>query len=176
MYPANSDKSISPAPYKSFARIFAGTLFTLLSVVGTFLFAESPRAIWEAPAENPLTVDQGHLSVRWAVEGDTAEHSFRFQLQQSFDGSFEDQRIAYEGPDRGTFVSGLPPEGAHLRVRASAGDDGAWGPWSETLEVAVDYPSERQVALFGALGGIMFFVLVITISRGALLRGSTPQS
>lgn len=148
---------------------------TLLFALPAAVSANSPVVQWTEPEENVVTVTQGHLILRWEVsEAFSAAENLRFQLQQSFGETFDQGHIVYEGPDFGTFISGLPPNGARLRVRAAIGED-AWGPWSETLEVSVDYPHNNQVLSLGLLGGAMFLILLVTIFRGATSSPSAVQ-
>ncbi len=129
--------------------------------------ADSPQAVFSQPTEPSLTVPEGHLSLRWAVSDPAAEAGWEYQLEQFFSGTQEGARIVYTGNDEGTFISGLSRSGATFRVRARSTATEQWGPWSPTLDVAVDYPSHSRVAILTVLGAGMFIILFGTIVIGA---------
>lgn len=133
------------------------------------LAQELPRAVFTQPSESSITVPEGHLALRWEVRGPQSDGDWEFDLEQSFNETFSPAYSVYTGIDRGTFVSGLPGDGAYFRIRArsATGDESEWGPWSETLRVAVAYPPMWQVAALGAAGLLMLGTLL-----GAIYVGS----
>lgn len=144
------------------------TLFAVLATIPA-LAQEAPIAHFTEPAEQAVTVPEGHLMLRWSVAGAEAGGVWEFQLEQTFGENFSEGRTAYSGPDRGTFVSGLPADGASFRVRARSQDapDANWGPWSKTLQVSVNYPPRWQVLVLGSAGLLMFAVLFGTVVTGS---------
>lgn len=167
----------SPSIGQGFARrrshaALLGVLLWLLLIQIPAIQAQSLEAYFEAPATAEVTVPEGHLSLQWAAR-DGTWGEFEFQLEQTLLTHARVSRIAYEGADGGTFVSGLPSEGAHFRVRARTLGTEEWGPWSEPVVVLVDYPERWQVAVLGGVGLVMFAILFGTIIIG-IRRTASP--
>lgn len=128
--------------------------------------AAAPSASFQDPETSPITVNEGHISLRWAASNVNAEEPVTFQLEQTFGGTGTSTHIAYSGSDTGTFVSGLPSTGATFRVRAQSGTSGKWGTWSQPLEVKVNYPARWQVTVLSTSGAAMFLILLSAIVYG----------
>jgi len=116
-------------------------------------FSDYPETVREA--------DEGWLSLDWAVADETLPAEAEFVVEQASTASFSDPREKYRGRDGATFISGLP-EGAYFyRVRIET--DERAGPWSEVLEVDVDYGNRTQVWVLMGAGTVAFLATVGTL-------------
>ena len=88
-----------------------------------------------------------------------------FQLEQGATADFASAKIAYHGTDSSTFISGLTGGTYFFRVR-SFNDMVKPLPWSDTIQVNVNYASPKLVTILLLVGVV---VLVTTIA--AILRG-----
>ncbi len=126
-----------------------------------------PQVAFENTPEGDAAAIQnttGHIDLVWAtVSGDAA----RFELQGSRSPDFAESRTLYRGGDTRSFLSGLA-EGAHyFRIRAGA-PDGPPGPWSEPLEVRVNYVGETQVQTLMIVGAVCLSATLAIILGGSL--------
>lgn len=138
--------------------------------------SNGPSVVLDVPLRNGAEAPEGHFLVSWeALGADPASPDVRFELQFATDPSFEDFERRDPGPDRASFLSGLPAGTTYVRVR-SLTPDGNAGAWSGTGSIAVAYPSMGLVRLFVVLGTAMFLVLVALIWRGHLTNTTTQTS
>jgi hypothetical protein len=79
--------------------------------------------------------------------------------------------------DRATYVSGLPAGDFYYRVRSLTSDDQP-GPWSDTLQVSVEYVSFKLVFWLVATGLMVFAatVLAVLIGHNRTIREEPPSS
>ncbi len=99
--------------------------------------------------ERPVVAGEGHVLLNWGV----IKGAEGYEL-------VEGEKVRYAGPDLAFFASGLEAGPHEFRVRA----DG--GPWSETLEVVVDYPAAWKVWTLLGVGLAVFVLTVATVLKG----------
>ena len=84
-------------------------------------------------------------------------------VEQSASDDFEDAFVRYEGPDVGSFITGLA-EGVHyFRVR-EAGDS----EWSKTVTVTVKFFPRGKLYLILGIGAVVVLATIGTIIFGHL--------
>ena len=142
----------------------------LLTVAGALAQSgdATPRSlkpVFPEADDGTIRAGEGHTRLVWEVPGAEAE-ALVFQLEQADTVRFQDARVSYEGPDRGRFVTGLPDGSTFYRVRAKTGADAPYGPWSEPVEVVVDYTPMRTVWILMAAGGLMALTLLVVVVTG----------
>jgi len=115
--------------------------------------------------------------MKWAPrKGEDEEIGVRiYELQQSPTAEFETPRLLYKGPDTGTFVSGLPEGSTYFRIRDVTREESP-GPWSETLEVRVNYPAPWLVKTLVGFGTLLALILLTTIILGSRNARRSEQS
>lgn len=90
-------------------------------------------------------------------------------MQQSQEATFPEGRVIYEGPQRSSFVSGLPDGDVFFRARVGALPPEAtsvlWGPWSEPKRFTVLHHSLGLAAALFSMGALVFL-----LTLGFLLR------
>jgi len=125
--------------------------------------AELPQPRWVSPAESPFLADEGKCLLRWELP-QSGDASLTFQVEQSDGSDFSNARMRYDGPDQATYISGLP-EGTHrYRVRAVSNEE--TGPWSDSMEINVEFVSRNLVITLFLLGTIVFVATVWAIWKG----------
>ena len=153
---------------------------------GTFLFlsfwlsangiqsaAEPSQPRWVSPAESPFLADEGKCLLRWELP-ESENSSFTFQVEQADESNFSNPRVRYEGPDSATYISGLPEGMHHYRVRLVSDDE--TGPWSESMEIKVEFVSRQLVIILLLLGSIVFVATVWAIWKGHYQYAGPPAS
>ena len=93
------------------------------------------------------------------------EDGLRFALEQAPTERFARAEERYRGPDRGSFVSGLPEGDTWFRVRA-IDEEGRAGAWSAPMRIEVAYPSPTLVARLFALGAAVLGCTVLAVALG----------
>jgi len=144
----------------------ACALVTAHGVFGATVFTTSNT--------NLLTSEEGKVALQWSRSESAPETNVEFQLQQSDTAGFSDPKTLYEGPDRGTVVTGLPEGEYFYRVRAVERARSN-SPWSGTLTVKVQYPDRKTVAALMILGMGVFIGTVTAIVVGHRRAGSKGQ-
>ncbi|MEM1059778.1 MAG: hypothetical protein AAGK14_11065 [Verrucomicrobiota bacterium] len=140
----------------------------LLSIL---LAVASCSAVWgqsivSFEGDSPIETDQGFAQLNWAMEEEPrSETSPEFELQQSRSESFAEARTIYRGPDRASFVSGLPEGGTWFRVRMLSADE-TIPTWSAPMEVVVAYPEADFVVTWLVIGSIVFVIAVAAVVAG----------
>ncbi len=119
------------------------------------------EAVEFASPESGSISEDGVVSLRWESEGDASA----FELQQATQADFSNAQTRYEGPDRGSVITGLGEGSYFFRVRSADSQD-----WSEPVELTVQY---MNMALVWTLMGVGLFVFVATVV--AILRGHAQQ-
>ncbi len=99
--------------------------------------------------ERPVSAGEGHVLLNWAA----VEGAESYEL-------VEGEKVRYTGPDLAFFASGLPAGSHEFRVRAGG------GPWSEPLEVVVEYPAAWKVWTLLGVGMVVFVLTVTTVLKG----------
>lgn len=139
----------------------------LLLLAGSLAARAEDRATlvrFTLPESSPAPANEGHLLLEWNLD-DLERRSLVYQLEQADVQDFSDGRIVYQGPDEGSYISGLPAGSTFFRVRLVEGEN-AYGAWSQTMEVQVRFPERWKVLLLMGGGTVMFLLLVITIIWG----------
>ncbi|HXV76815.1 MAG TPA: fibronectin type III domain-containing protein [Candidatus Polarisedimenticolaceae bacterium] len=139
---------------------------TLVCLAGGLLLAALPaagRPRVEFETEGPIITTEGHATLRWAAV-DPVERGSVFELQDSTDPEFRSTHVWYRGPDRASFVSGLPEGTSWFRVRAVRGQRA--GPWSDPVAIEVDYASSSTLGRLLALGAVVFLATLVTVVVG----------
>lgn len=107
----------------------------------------------------PDTVSEdGVVALGWSDAGAPGDE---FELQQASDPGFSDVKTRYEGPDRGSVITGLAEGEYFFRVRTAGA-----GAWSPPVKVTVKY---MGMGLVWTLMGVGIVVFIATV--GAILRG-----
>ena len=118
------------------------------------------------PAEKSSNANEGHLMLSWGTFDEALKGAkSTFQLQQDEVEEFSSAKTIYQGTDDSTFISGLTGGTYFFRVR-SVSEKGEPGPWSDSIEINVNYVSPKLVLSLLLVGVV---VLVATVS--AILRG-----
>jgi hypothetical protein len=120
-----------------------------------------PEAVFDQTGT--ITTTEGHATLSWTVR-DAEDPTLEFELQDSDHADFSSAHTRYRGPDRASFVSGLPAGKTWFRVRVTEIDRA--GPWSEPIAINVEYPSRSLLRRLLALGAIVFVATVLTIVAG----------
>lgn len=113
---------------------------------------------------NPMgTVTAGYFGLQW---GEEAEEGGTWRLERSADPAFDNALVVYDGPDHGTFESGLSDGTYYYRLIRQ----GRIGP---TYSVNVTHHSLNRAFLFLGTGAVVFLALLFVLLRAdrALRRG-----
>ncbi|MFW6218027.1 MAG: hypothetical protein ACOC4K_03430 [Verrucomicrobiota bacterium] len=116
-------------------------------------------------ADEPVANTTGHVDLLWDPEPEDGQ--WTFELQGAGDPDFEDARTYYQGADERSFLSGLAGGDYFFRIR-TLGEDGAAGPWSETLAMEVRYVHVSRVQLLMILGAVCLAATLAIILGGSL--------
>jgi len=114
---------------------------------------------------SPTKVDAGYVEIKWEADKVITEQEddVEFVVEQSESEQFLTIKTIYNGPDKSTFISGLPNGEYFYRVRL--GNESP-STWSDPLVVRVKHYSHRfALSLFG-LGFISFAGIVGVIWYG----------
>jgi len=133
-----------------------------LAAAGGPAAAVPPRASFDGA--DTITTTEGHATLSWSVDG-PARQDLRFALEQAPTARFARAEERYRGPDRGSFVSGLPEGDTWFRVRAIDAE-GRAGAWSAPVRIEVAYPSMTLVARLFALGAVVLGCTVLAVALG----------
>jgi hypothetical protein len=135
----------------------------LLCLLGLSSAASAPLPEVDFDQRGPVATSEGHATLSWAAR-ESGGPARTFELQYSDRSDFDTARTWYRGPDRASFVSGLPEGETWFRVRAL--EDELAGPFSEPIAVEVRYASDAVVARLMALGAVVFLATVATVVIG----------
>lgn len=129
----------------------------------------------KAQAQDSLSINDGesigvatagYFGLRW---GEEASEGGTWRLERDNDPAFPNPFLVYDGPDHGTFESGLPDGVYHYRlVRA-----GRTGP---VYTVEVRHHSLDRAFLFLGTGAIVFLVLLFILIRADRSSGSAHDA
>ena len=114
--------------------------------------------------ESVGVANAGYFGLRW---GEDAEEAGVWRLERDNMPSFESAVVVYEGPDHGTFESGLPDGIYYYRLIR----EGRTGP---VYTVEVQHHSLSRAFLFLGIGAIVFLALLFVLIR-ALRRDRVSE-
>lgn len=114
--------------------------------------------------------DSGYIKIQWDDSNDIPAATFT--LEQSETSDFEESKVIYEGPDRASFISGLPNGHYYYRIKTQA--KGKTSDWSSTITVQVKHHS-LTMALSLASVGLLVFVLTVAVVISGVKRVSKPK-
>ena len=141
-------------------------LFTLIIVLfySTQAWSNNELPVPKFEMDQQNITHSGHVKIVWKWMHD---QEVSFILQQADTANFSNAEIIYKGPDRASFVSGLPNGNYYFRLRAINSADEMASSWSKPVVVKV-----RHHSLFLALtlAGVGAFVFVITTA--VVIKGS----
>ncbi len=120
------------------------------------------RPEFDQDSEN--IIHAGYIRLSWHIPEDAPEEHPTFELQQAQSPDFSDASTRYKGPDRASYISGLPDGDFYFRVREVQND--RTGPWSEPILVGVEHHSRELAYLLFALGSIVFLATVAVVLVG----------
>lgn len=106
--------------------------------------------------------DSGYIKIQWDDDNNIPNATFR--LEQSEDPDFQDPKVVYTGPDRASFISGLPNGHYYFRIRTEAGDE--ISEWSSTISVRVKHHSLTMALSLASLGLVVFMLTVAVVISG----------
>jgi len=147
-------------------RRFCLFICILFFLAGCTLYGQSPATpIPQFQGERQVENNAGQIKLIWQIADSLlAADLHYFELQQSREASFADNRVLYKGSDLASFISGLPDGDYYFRVRTLT--ESTPGQWSDTLHLKVNHQSlELAFTLFG-LGAVVFISTVILILYG----------
>ena len=124
--------------------------------------AATPGVDFTKPNKSLSQNEEGVVTLEWQPE--TQEENIVYELQQSSDDSFAQDllKIRYQGPDRGSVLTGFPEGIYHFRIRA-LDPDGISGEWSTPVAVEIKYKPTWQVVILLTAGIVVFFATLITL-------------
>lgn len=134
-------------------------IYTFGGTLVIFLFSSivAHGQAMELRTERGTTSHDGRVKLIWTNAGADAVYT----LEQARDKTFSTNKKIYEGPDRASFVSGLPDGRYYFRVRSESHS------WSPALELHVRHHSlSLAFSLFG-VGALVFILTVLVVLRGA---------
>lgn len=112
-----------------------------------------------------LTIPSGSFTLKWTSPEDPV--STRFELQEGTQRNFSSPRIIYAGPDRGTYISGLPNGDFFYRVRLVNVQEPEKSQWSSPVHRAVQHPSLTFALSVMGVGAIVLISTISIIAVGA---------
>ena len=112
-----------------------------------------------------LVISSGSFPLKWTSPGSFLPD--RFILQQGTERDFSSAQTIYSGPDRGTYISGLPDGEFYFRVRAVTAE-GSTKPahWSSTIHRTVKHPSLVFALSLMSVGATVFLSTIVMIALG----------
>lgn len=181
-------RTIKYLPRQSAAKklIASAILAVVLLPLGTLSFAQElqnrlPQVTFTTPEsqpDTPVANTTGHLDLVWELSGgNEAVADVSYELVSSPSAQFEESVTHYTGVDTRSFVSGLEGRTYYFRVRAIDADASP-GPWSDPIEVEVDYVSQSKVKLLMLIGTLCLLATILIIVGGSLIARNDyqPQS
>lgn len=122
-----------------------------------------PRVAFADAEGEVQKAEEGWILLQWQPDGKLPEGAV-YELQEAPGEDFSTAKQRYRGRDTASLRSGLAEGLYAFRVRAVDGE--AAGPWSEPLQVRVEFVSDALVAGLLAAGSVVFLITVGTILTG----------
>jgi hypothetical protein len=141
------------------------SLIGLLALGPWALAAARPAPAVQLEADS-LTTQDGHVKLVWDVAARQEEKQWAFEVQVDSTAAFEAPTLLYQGPDKATFISGLPDGTYFYRIRVVGPEIDAPGPWEQAV-VTVDHHSLNLALTIAGIGSVVFVLTVIVVLRGA---------
>jgi hypothetical protein len=116
-------------------------------------------------SETAQDTASGHVQLEWGTE-EAASETLLFELQRSETPTFANPVTLYQGPDTGTFLSGLSDGDYYFRLRAQTVEGNARSAWSSPLRVTVQHHAMALAMGLFALGGVVFLSTVTVLIQG----------
>jgi hypothetical protein len=130
-------------------------------------FASAATAADSILQLSPTPSRDGVATLSWDSAGDVV-------LQQSASEDFATPTTLYQGPDKGTTITGLNDGTYYYRIGISAGPDTATR-WQAPVRLVVEHHSMARAWGFFSLGAVVFLGTLIVVVRGARLNGNSNQ-
>lgn len=151
-------------------------LFVLIAastLVGTYSALHGPTwAQGTSPPPSPqftvpstLVTASGSVSLKWQVPA--VLPSDHFELEQAVQENFFSPEAVYSGPDRGTYLSGLPDGDYYYRVRVVNTQEEKPSQWSPSVHRSVQHPSLEFTFTMLGVGATVFLSTIGVIVQGA---------
>lgn len=144
---------------KPIAKMVVFTIAVFVSCVNVLQASRLPVPEFNMPGES--FTDSGYMSIKWSSTGNYVGD---YQLEQASDPDFKESKLIYEGPDRASFVSGLPNGVYYFRVRAVEGDK--FSQWSPMVSVKVKHHSLAMAFGLASVGIVVFLLTVAVVVKG----------
>jgi len=150
-----------------FVLIVASTLLGTHSVLPSPTWAQgiSPPRSPQFTVPSTLVTASGSISLKWKVPA--LLPSDHFELQQAIQEDFSSPEAVYSGPDRGTYLSGLPDGDYFYRVRVVNTQDKETSQWSTSVHRSVQHPSLEFAFSMLTVGATVFLSTIGVIVQGA---------
>ena len=123
---------------------------------------ELPVPQFDSPAEQVSTA--GHVRLAWQVPATADGEKLAFELQKASNPAFGEAKTVYVGPDRASFLSGLPDGEYHFRVRTKL--SGRVSDWSAPVVVRVQHQSLDLAFTLLGLGAIVVIATIGVVVLG----------
>ncbi len=164
-YPTNGFMFLFSNP-AGIPRVSSFSFVTTLVWLTTAVFlGGAPTATFVTP-EPHAPVASSHFSLEWTAGADDDEE-LHFELRQSGGPDFADPRVRYEGPDRATFLAGLPEGDHYFQIRAKTPDADSAGPWSDSFHLTIQYQSLTLAWFLFGVGAVVFLATLVLVVAGS---------
>lgn len=118
----------------------------------------------------PEVSKSGYFKLSWSpgavTAADNQNKKYMYKVLQATDPTFVDYDIKYEGPDKATFITGLPDGSYYYRVSAISVNPGNSENWSQAINVKVQHHSLRLATTLFFLGAVVFISTVALVLYG----------
>lgn len=163
-----------PTGKSAFAIVLGLGLGTAIWAAGTTLAlarSQNPSISQDTPrftVPSTRVAPSGSFAIRWSSAQPAAFD--QFELQQSRNRDFSEARLIYSGPDRASYVSGLPNGDFYYRVRGVNTQFNRKSRWASPIRRIVQHPSlEFAVSMWG-VGALVFLSTLGVVLSGAKNR------
>jgi hypothetical protein len=139
----------------------AGTLFDLARAQDSLMSHDTLRFTVPSTRVAP----SGSFAIRWS-SGQLAAFD-QFELQQGRNRDFSEARLIYSGPDRASYLSGLPNGDFYYRVRGVDTRLNRKSRWASPIHRIVRHPSLEFAVSMLSVGGLVFLSTIGIVVSGA---------
>ena len=154
-----------PVCYSAIQILIPTVILSLSVFLNSWCNAESTLK-FITPTDSPWNANEGHVMISWKNSDESGnEIQSVFQLEQGETVGFRSAKIAYHGTDNSTFISGLAGGTYFFRVR-SFNDTVKPLPWSDTIQVNVNYASPKLVTILLLVGVVVLIATITAILKG----------